>query len=291
MHESSLRHIRCVRCGKKLSLDVLKKDGEIREGFLFCAICVLHFPIIGKIPILWDDFAIYLSNRPRLGGMLYAKASTQRLKLYIKDKLGSISKNRTDVSLVEKRWSSIYEKNKKSKFYDMVKKSLDKMSHSGTVLEHGCSIGIMTRHLAKSHNVFGIDKSYHAIEIAKKSDSENVDYFVADSLSHPFGKARFDSVIGLNLFEIIEPKLFLRSLSKQVKKDGFLVLSDPYDFERGEKSVREPLYEESVRSELGRLGFSISKETKNPAYLPWSLKLHRRAMLQYKVDLIIGKKR
>lgn len=274
-----------------MSLEVLKKDTEITEGFLFCAYCGLHFPIIGKIPILWDDFTTYLSNRPRLGGTLYTQAVTARLKLYIKDKLGSMPKNHVDVSLVEKRWSSIYEKNKKSKFYGMMKKSLDKIPNSGTILEHGCSIGTMTQHLAKSHDVFGIDKSYYAIEIAKKSDAENLDYFVADSLSHPFGKVKFDSVVGLNLFEIIEPKLLLRSLSKQVKKGGFLVLSDPYDFERGEKSVKEPLYEKSIRSELGRLGFSISGETKRPAFLPWDLKLHRRSILQYKVDLIIGKKR
>ncbi|WKT57992.1 hypothetical protein QVH35_00085 [Candidatus Nitrosotenuis chungbukensis] len=76
-----------MRCGKKLSLEVLKKDGEIREGFLLCTGCDLRFPIIDKIPILWDDFATYLSNRPRLGGTLYAKASTQRLKIYIKEKL------------------------------------------------------------------------------------------------------------------------------------------------------------------------------------------------------------
>jgi 2-polyprenyl-3-methyl-5-hydroxy-6-metoxy-1,4-benzoquinol methylase/uncharacterized protein YbaR (Trm112 family) len=279
-----------VRCGKKLSLEALKKDAEIAEGFLFCAFCDLHFPIIGKIPILWDDFTNYLSNRPRLGGTLYTKAASPKLKRYIRDCLRSIQKNRADVSLVEKRWSSIYERNKKSKFYDVVKKSLDKISSHGTVLEHGCSIGIMSQHMAKSHDVFGIDKSYHAIETAKKSSSHNVDYFVADSLSHPFGKAKFDSVVGLNLFEIIEPKPLLHLLSGQVRKGGFLVLSDPYDFERGDKSVKEPLHAESIRDELARLGFSISRATKKPSFLKWNLKLHARATLQYKVDLIVGKK-
>ncbi|MBM2852574.1 MAG: Class SAM-dependent methyltransferase [Candidatus Nitrosotenuis sp.] len=281
-----------MKCGKKLALEILKKDTEIREGFLFCVRCNLHFPIIDKIPIIWDDFTNYLSNRPRLGGILYTKAVTPKLKHYIKKSLGAIAKNHTDISLVEKRWSSIYEKNKKSPFYGMIKKSLDSISNSGTALEHGCSIGIITQHLSESHSlVFGIDKSYHAIEIAKKSDSENLDYFVADSISSPFGKAKFDSVVGLNLFEIIEPKILLESLSRQVKKGGFLVLSDPYDFERGEKSVKEPLYEESIRDKLVQLGLSISKETKKPAFLSWNLKLHKRATLQYKVDLIIGKKR
>lgn len=222
--------------------------------------------------------------------MLYAKTVAPKLRLYIKNSLGVIKKGNADVSLVEKRWSSIYEKNKKSAFYGVIKKSLG--SASGTALEHGCSIGIITSHLAKSRRlVFGIDKSYYAIEIAKKSHAPNLDYFVADSLSQPFGRAKFDSVVGLNLFEIIEPKLLLKSLARQVDSGGLLVLSDPYDFERGEKSVKEPLYAESIRGELARLGFSISKQTKKPQFLQWNLKLHQRATLQYKVDLVVGKKR
>jgi SAM-dependent methyltransferase/uncharacterized protein YbaR (Trm112 family) len=280
-----------VRCGKKLALEILKKDAEIKEGFLSCVRCGLHFPIIDKIPILWDDFTNYLSNRPSLGGVLYTKTVTPKLKLYIKSKLGAIPKNHTDMSLVEKRWSAIYEKNRKSAFYDMIKKSLDAMPDSRTALEHGCSIGIITQHMAESHdNVFGIDKSYYAIEIAKKSDSENLDYFVADSLSHPFGKAKFDSVVGLNLFEIIEPKLLLKSLSQQVKKDRFLVLSDPYDFERGTKSVKVPLYEDDIRKMVTKNGFAISRQTKKPSFHLWNLKLHARAKLEYRVDLIIAKR-
>lgn len=222
--------------------------------------------------------------------MLYTRTVAPKLKLYIKNSLGAIKKSSTDVSLVEKRWSAIYEKNKKSAFYGAIKKALG--ASSGTALEHGCSIGIMTSHLAKSCRlVFGIDKSYHAIEVAKKSPHENLDYFVADSLSQPFGNAKFDSVVGLNLFEIIEPKLLLRSLARQVEKGGLLVLSDPYDFERGEKSVKEPLYAESIRGELARLGFSISKQTKKPQFLPWNLNLHQRATLRYRADLVVGKKR
>ena len=258
-----------MRCGKKLSLDVLLHESEVKEGFLFCEFCNLHFPIIGKIPILWDDFSTYLSNRPRLGGMMYARAASQKLKLYIKDTLGAIRKSHPDVSLVEKRWTSIYGENKKSTFYGAVKKSLG--SSSGTALEHGCSIGIITSHLAKSRRlVFGIDKSYYAIEVAKKQHHENLDYFVADSLSHPFGKAKFDSVVGLNLFEIIEPRLLLKLLARQVEKGGLLVLSDPYDFERGERSVKEPLHEASIRKEMSNLGLSVSKQTLAPQFLPWN---------------------
>lgn len=291
MYELSIKYIRCVRCGKKLDLEILKKDKEIEEGFLFCTNCDLHFPIVNKIPILWNDFTNYLLNRPRLGGELYTKATAAKLKLYIKTKLGSIEKNHHDMSLVEKRWSSIYDVNKKSPFYSLIHKLVNKISNSGIVLEHGCSIGNMTRHMAKSNDlVFGIDKSYHAISIAKQSNIENLDYFVADSLLQPFGQMKFDTIIGLNLFELIEPKLLLKLLSKQTIKNGFLVISDPYDFDRGLNSVKEPLYEDSIRNELIKLGFRVYKETKKPKFLAWNLKLHNRATLRYKVDLVIGQK-
>jgi SAM-dependent methyltransferase len=119
---------------------------------------------------------------------------------------------------------------------------------------------------------------------------KNLDFFVADSLEQPFGKTKFDLVVGLNLFEIIEPKTFLKLLADQVRKDGWLVLSDPYDFERGAKSVKEPLYEDSVRKELSRHGFAVSKQTRKPSHLLWNLELHKRAVLQYRVDLIVAKK-
>lgn len=278
-----------MRCGKKMALEILKKDDEIQEGFLSCANCSLDFPIVGAIPILWDDFTGYLTSRPRLGGDLYTRTSSPKLKLHIKKSLGKIRKTGADVSLVEKRWASIYEKNNASQFYQLVQKSIGRTS--GTALEHGCSIGIMTSHLAEScRQVFGIDKSYHAIEAAKKSPHDNLDYFVADSLSHPFGKTKFDCVLGLNLFEIIEPGDLLGVLARQVKRGGLLVLSDPYDFERGERSIKEPLYEHDIRRIVEKNKFAISAKTGKPSFHKWRLNLHARARLEYKVDLVIAKK-
>lgn len=251
----------------------------------------MHFPIIGTIPILWNDFANYLSNRPRLGGEFLTGAKTAKMRSFVKQTLSKIRKNPSDQSIVEKRWSEIYKQNKNSKFYSKIKKRLRTIANSGAALEHGCSIGMMTQHLAKNNRVaFGIDKSYHAISEAKKSKLKNLDFFVADSLEHPFGKTKFDLVLGLNLFELIEPKPLLRLLAGQVRKKGWLVLSDPYDFERGAKSVKEPLYEDSIRKEITRHGLVISKKTTKPSRLLWDLRLHKRANLQYKVDLIIGKK-
>lgn len=289
MRYSSLEYLRCTSCNSKLNLESYIQDGQIREGILSCVECGLKYPIIDSVPILWNDFAAYLSNRPRLGGELFLMAKSPQLKSFVKSTLAKSKKNQTDLSIIEKRWAAIYKSNQRSKFYTIAKKLLK--ADVGLSLEHGCSIGTMAAHLAKnSRHTFGIDKSFYAIRQAKKSHQENLDFFVADSLEHPFGKTKFDLVLGLNLFELIEPKKLVKLLAGQVKKNGTLMLSDPYDYERGTHSVKEPLYEDSLREEIVKLGFTISAKTKKPSHIKWNLFLHKRAVLQYLVDIVVAKK-
>lgn len=289
MLESSLEFLRCVRCGSKLSLDVFKLDKEVEEGILECKKCNLEFPIIEKIPILWDDFPNYLSSRKILGGKLYQLSHTEPLKKFLKSSLSKTNQVSNDRTALEERWSLIYQNSKKTSFYSLVQKNLDSIKKSNLVLEYGCSIGIMTLSLAESHNmVFGIDRSFSALRIAKKSFKNNLDYVVADFLSPVFGKLQFDLVLALNVLELIEPIEFLNHVSKQITA-GHFVLADPYDFDRGIDSVKKPLDESTLRINLQNLGFKISSKTKNPSYIHWNLKLNSRATLNYKVDFIIAK--
>ena len=287
MIPSSLEFLRCVRCGAKLELDVFESDKEIVEGMMQCKKCKLEFPIIQKIPILWDDFSKYLSSRRILGGKLYKLTSSTKLKSFIKKSLNAKDNDR---SYLEEKWARIYQNSKTTKFYDTIKKNLDALPSSKLVLEHGCSIGLVTSHLANSCDlVIGVDRSFSAIQIAKKQFKSNLDYFVADSLSPVFGKLKFDLILALNVLEIIEPKVLLKSISKQIHK-GYFVISDPYDFDRGSNSVKNPLDASSLRMNLNSLGFKILHSTKNPSNIPWNLKLNPRATLNYKVDLVIGQK-
>jgi len=289
MLESSLEFLRCVRCGSKLELDTFKLDKEIEEGILECKKCSLKFPIIEKIPILWDDFSEYLSSRKKLGGKLYRLIQNQKLKEFLKSSLSKIDPV-ADRTELEERWSTIYENSKNSKFYPFVKGNIDTLPKSNFVLEHGCSIGIMTSSLADSNKmVFGIDRSFSALRIAKKSYKNNLDYFVADSMSSVFGKLQFDLILALNILELIEPLELLKHISKQISS-GHFVISEPYDFDRGVNSVKKPLDEYTLRTTLKNFGFKITTKTKKPSYIPWNLKLNPRAILNYKVDLIIGKK-
>lgn len=268
----------------------MHEDTEVDEGFLLCTKCNRQFPIVGKIAIM-KNFANYLSIRPRLGGEMALAAKTPQLKSFVKRALSQARKGTDDISLIEKRWAQIYTKNRNSKFYLRMCRMLESLHTSGNAVEHGCSIGIVTQHMMNlGMQVFGVDKSYYALSVAKQSADGGAEYVLADSMEHPFGKTQFDLVVGLNIFELIEPKPLLKMLAGQTRKGGFLFLSDPYDFERGTKSVREPLCEDSVRDEIKSYGFTITKRTQKPSRIAWNLRLYNRAILKYLVDVVVAKK-
>ena len=271
-----------------MELEVFEESNEIKEGFLLCSNCNSKYPIISKIPILWSDLTSYLSNRAQLGGYLMNQAKNPKLKSFVKNSLKKINRHTTDVTPIEKRWVATYKNSLKSKFYTHVKNSIKTLPKSDLALEHGCSIGYITHYLAQKHNtVFGIDQSFLAIAESKKNNIKNLDYFVANSLRPPFGKTKFGLVVGLNVLELIEPLDLLRVISSQVK--GTVVISDPYDFERGKNSVKQRVDEKSLRSELAKLGFVFIQNTKKPSFFPWKLNVNSRLSLNYKVDLIIAR--
>ncbi len=289
MQEFSLDYLRCIKCGSVLELDVFKKQIEIEEGMLECKKCNSLYPIIEKIPILWDDFSIYISHRRMLGGKLVNSVSS-KMKKFLKNSLTRNFKNIEDRTNLEKRWTGIYQNSKRSRFYSMIKNELGKLPNSELVLEYGCSIGIMSSFLAdSSQTVFGVDRSFSAIKIAKKESKENLDYFVADSLSPIFGNTKFDLIVALNLLELIEPVDFLKQISGQIQ-NGYLIITDPYDYDRGKNSIKKPLDENTLRLNLKNLKFRITSDTDKPSSTSWNLKLNPRTTLNYKVDLVVAKK-
>lgn len=288
MKEFSLNYLRCIKCGSKLELDVYKKQHEIEEGILECVKCKSLYPIIEKIPILWDDFSNYISNRRKLGGILVNSVSNQ-MKIFLKNSL-SENKKFEDRTNLEERWTVIYQNSSRSKFYSRMKNEIRGIPPAKLVLEYGCSVGKISSFLADSNQtVFGIDRSFSAIKVASRESKDNLDYFVADSLSPIFGKTKFDLIVALNLLELIEPVDFLKKISSQIK-NGFLLLSDPYDYDRGVNSVKKPLDETSVRNNLKNLKFRIVQNTDQPSNISWNLKMNPRTTLNYKVDFIIAEK-
>ena len=198
--------------------------------------------------------------------------------------------NKIDKTKIEERWAQIYNTNKNNEFYKIIKSYLGTIPKSKLVLEYGCSIGITTKHISDSSEmVFGIDKSFNAIHLAKRNQKNNLDYIVSDFASTPFKNKKFDLIIGLNILELMEPNILLKQISKQISS-GYIMITDPYDYERGINSVKHPVNEVLLRKNLRELKFKINKKTEKPSFIPWNLKLYDRASLNYKVDIVIAKK-
>ncbi len=289
MYESSLEYLKCARCGSVLALEKLSESSEIEEGFLHCKKCSLDFPIISRLAILWDDFSNYVSSRKSLGGRLYRLARTKIMKEFLKSSFSDI-KYKEDRTHLEDRWTKIYQNSRKSKFYSVINRHICSLPSSKLGLEYGCSIGIIAGKMSeKCDYVFGVDRSFSALVEAKKPGKKNVDYVVADTFSNVFGKAHFGLIVALNVLEIMEPSALIQKISGQIS-NGTAIISDPYDFDRGVNSIKNPLDGKGLRKSMTQLGFKITPETETPSEIPWNLQLHSRAALNYKADLLVGKK-
>tara|TARA_B110000014_G_scaffold248268_1_gene222508 strand:- start:40 stop:918 length:879 start_codon:yes stop_codon:yes gene_type:complete len=290
LNRKNSQFIFCVKCKGTLTLDVFDETSEINEGFFLCNNCHLQFPIISKIPIFVENLSQFLANRSSLGGLLFELSLTKVMKEFIKNTLSKIKKSENDFFQIEKRWTDIYLLNKKSSFYKNMKSYISKIPAKNFVVEYGSSIGIISNTLGLKHtHVFGIDTSFSALLEAKKKSPKNCEYFLADILQNPLGKKKFDLIVALNMFELVEPSLLLKTISKQIS-NGFIFLTDPYDYDRGRNSVKNPLDENQIRDILLQNKFQITSTTKTPSKINWNLKINTRTKLNYKVDIIIARK-
>ena len=291
LNKKNSQFIFCVKCRGKLSLEILDEQKfVVKEGFLSCGKCHLKYPIISKIPILIENLNDFFINRPFLGKWLVKSSLTNTMKKFIKKKITIISKSKFDLSAKEAFWTEIYRNNKRSVFYKNIKSQLSKIPKKDFVIEYGSSIGIISNTLALKHKqVFGIDKSFFALVEASKKSPKNCTYILSDVIQHPFGSKKFDLVVALNLFDIVEPSLLIKTISKQIS-NGLIFLSDPYDYDRGKNSVKEPLDETQIRTALSKNGFKVTKNTKKPTKITWNIKFNERISTNYKVDIIIAGK-
>ena len=288
LYESNLQYIRCVICDQSLELEVYEKKNEIIEGLLSCVKCSGCYPIILSIPILIEDLSSFFSIRAKLGGYLLLHAKNQKIKSLIKKSLCQIPKVGEDMTDLEKNWVGIYKKSKHTAFEMKIKSIICKISKCNFVVEHGCSIGAMSETLARYHGmVFGVDKSFFALLEAKKRKIKNADFFLADSLSSPFGAMKFDLVVALNVLELIEPLQLLKIIGAQSRK--LVLLSDPYDYDRGKNSVKIKLDEKTLRIKLKQGGFKLIGRTNKPSFVSWKLQVNPRLELHYKTDLILAR--
>ena len=238
--------------------------------------------------MLVEDLSLFLSIRTKLGGYLLLHAKSPKIKLLIKKSLKNIKKIGDDTTDLEKNWVEIYKKSRPITFETKIKNTISKIPKCNFVVEHGCSIGTISEMIARCHGmVFGIDKSFFALLEAKKHKTKNTDFFLADSLSVPFGTMKFDLVVALNVLELVEPLKLLKTIGTQSRK--FVMLSDPYDYDRGKNSVKIRLDGKTLRMKIKQMGFKLIAGTARPSFISWKLRVNPRLELNYKTDLILAR--
>jgi SAM-dependent methyltransferase len=161
---------------------------------------------------------------------------------------------------------------------------------SGIGLDIGCSIGSSTIELSKKLSyVFGIDLSFSFILEARKimhnRDRRNMEFIAADATNLPFKSKFFHSIIALNVIDRLDFNKLIFSVNSSIKKNGKLILIDPYHFV--DDTGKDKFDSSQIRKRLEKFGYKINNEE---SYIPWMMKINERSYLFYFVDFIEAKK-
>ena len=183
-----------------------------------------------------------------------------------------------NIGAAERRWAAIYAANSTSSMYKIILKHIPK---GFDILEMGCSAG----NLQHDNMLMGVDMSFPALTYAKRK-SPNVRYVLADISQSRF--STHDVVVALNMLDVVEPYTLLKSMISHATR--YIVLSDPYDYSRGESTVKTPMDSITIREHIQHLGFQISDNTAQPSFVPWEIRINSRTSVRYLVDIIVAKR-
>ena len=183
-----------------------------------------------------------------------------------------------DRGAIERRWAAIYAANSTSSLYNTILKHIPK---GFSILEMGCSAG----NLQYNNMLMGVDISFPALIYAKRK-SPNVRYVLADINQGRF--STHDVVVALNMLDVVEPHTLLNSMISHAAE--YIVLSDPYDYSRGDSTVKTPMDSTTVREHIQHMGFQVSDDTAQPSFVPWEIRINSRTSVRYLVDIVVAKR-
>lgn len=311
MKEKIALDFRCVnRVCKKGNLDldsILQVGDECIEGFLSCKLCNTQYPILEGVPLLVENFSKYASQRVNTFGKWIVKCKSSGIKSYLKSEgLKIHGPTMSDRYEENSRWYESYLHFRQDfplddKLLPLLKKEIkpnniykmltdENLSLDGIGLDIGCSIGSSTFELSKKLSyVFGIDLSFSFILEARKIMQSrkiyNIEFIVADATNLPFESHFFQSIVALNVIDRIDFYKLVSSVNGCIKKQGKLVLIDPYDFV--DNNSKDKLDSTRIRQELESMGYNTEY---GDSYIPWILRVNERCYLFYFVDLVVATK-
>jgi SAM-dependent methyltransferase/uncharacterized protein YbaR (Trm112 family) len=311
MKEKITLDLRCVNrtCKKgKLDLDsILQVRDDCIEGFLSCNYCNTEYPIIYGVPLLVENFSKYVSQRINTFGKWIVNCKSSRIKSYLKSEgLKIHGPTMSDRYEENSRWYDSYlhfryDFPPDDRLLSLLKKEIktnniykmladENLCLDGIGLDIGCSIGSSTFELSKKLSyVFGVDLSFSFILEARKimqnRKIDNIEFVVSDATNLPFESHFFQSIVALNVIDRIDFYKLVSSVNGCLKKQGKLVIIDPYDFV--DNNSKDKLDSIQVRRKLESMGY---KTENGDSYIPWILKVNERCYLFYFVDFVVATK-
>ena len=247
-----------------------------------CVSCDTTYPVIAGIPVMCPDLEAYLESRHSVGLQMMRLCKTSDARDIIQDAMPALPSDGRGA--LERRWAAIYASSP-SNLYRRICEMLPS-SALGSILEHGCSVGHLSGELCGRGSLVGVDASFPALVMARRRHPDGL-YVLGDSAINLL-HSRFDTVVAMNMLEIVEPGTLLDMMATQTYR--YMVVADPYDYSRGSRTVEKPLYARSLRKRVESLGFGIVAETASESYLDWTLRIGPRTTVQYMVDVVIAEK-
>ena len=139
------------------------------------------------------------------------------------------------------------------------------------------------------------------------SNGEHVDFWACDALALPFPSGTFAAVVGLNVLDCVQsPHGLLAALPLLLAPGGRAILSTPYDWSPAATPVEAWLGGHSQRGEAAGASEPVLRALLTPGAhpasieglrivaeepaLPWRVRLHERAVMEYRVDLVVAER-
>lgn len=136
---------------------------------------------------------------------------------------------------------------------------------------------------------------------------QDVDFWACDALSLPFPSGTFAAVVGLNVLDCVQsPHDLLAALPRLLADQGKAILSTPYDWspaatpveawlgghsQRGETAgASEPVLRALLTADAHPASIEGVRIVAEESAIPWRVRLHERAAMEYRVDLVVAKR-